>query len=85
MGRWFQLGLAANALVTLESLVGLMGFAIVTGLLFSRFSRPTAKLLFSQHALIAPYQNIHGVRVSRRQRPFERADRSFGESTAQPV
>ena len=46
-GQVFPVGLGANALVTLEALVGLIGFAIVTGLLFARFSRPNAKLLFS--------------------------------------
>jgi inward rectifier potassium channel len=57
-GHVVPVGLPANALVTLESLIGLLGFAIVTGLLFARFSRPTAKMLFSRHGLIAPYQNI---------------------------
>jgi inward rectifier potassium channel len=56
-GQVIPVGTAANTLVTMEALVGLLGFAIVTGLLFARFSRPTAKLLFSRHALIAPYQN----------------------------
>ena len=37
---------------------GLAGFAIVTGLLFARLSRPTAKVLFSRHAVIAPYRDI---------------------------
>lgn len=55
-GQVFPVGLGANALVTLESLTGLIGFAMVTGLLFARFSRPSAKLLFSRHALIAPYR-----------------------------
>jgi inward rectifier potassium channel len=57
-GQVVPIGLAANALVTLEALVGLIGFAIVTGLLFARFSRPTAKMLFSRHALIAPYRDM---------------------------
>jgi inward rectifier potassium channel len=60
-GQVVPVGTAANTLVTLEALVGLLGFAIVTGLLFARFSRPTAKMLFSRHALIAPYQNITAV------------------------
>jgi inward rectifier potassium channel len=51
-------GLAANILVTFEALFGLSGFAIVTGLLFSRFSRPTARIIFSEHAIIAPYKGI---------------------------
>jgi inward rectifier potassium channel len=57
-GQVVPIGTPANSLVTLESLVGLMGFGVVTGLMFARFSRPTAKVLFSRHALIAPYQNI---------------------------
>jgi inward rectifier potassium channel len=51
-------GLAANLLVTLESLVGLLGFALATGILFARFSRPTAHILFSESAVIAPYRGI---------------------------
>jgi len=47
----------ANVLVALEALVGLMGFAIASGLLFARFTRPTAKIEFSRHALIAPYED----------------------------
>jgi len=50
-------GLAANLVVTLESLFGLLGFALATGLLFARFSRPNARIVFSDRALIAPYQN----------------------------
>jgi len=48
--------LGANLLVTLEAITGLMSFALATGLLFARFSRPTARLLFSQHALVSPFQ-----------------------------
>lgn len=48
--------LAANILVSVEALAGLMGFTIITGLLFARFSRPTAKILYSENALIAPYR-----------------------------
>ena len=50
-------GLAANLVVTLESLFGLLGFALATGLLFARFSRPTARIVFSERAIIAPYQD----------------------------
>ena len=48
--------LGANLLVTVEALFGLMGLALVTGILFARFSRPTARLIFSDQAVIAPYQ-----------------------------
>lgn len=57
-GNVVPVGLAANVLVSIEALFGLLGFALATGLLFARFSRPTAKILFSDQALIAPYQGI---------------------------
>lgn len=47
----------ANVLVALEALVGLLGFAILSGLLFARFTRPTAKIVFSRNAIIAPYEH----------------------------
>jgi inward rectifier potassium channel len=56
-GNVVPTGIAANLVVTVEALAGLTGFAMVTGLLFARFSRPTARVLFSRHAVIAPYQN----------------------------
>ncbi len=49
--------LAAQVLVTIESLVGLLGLALATGILFSRFSRPTARVLFSRTAVVAPYRS----------------------------
>ena len=48
----------ANILVALEALVGLLGFAILSGLLFARFTRPTAKIVFSRNAIIAPYDGL---------------------------
>jgi inward rectifier potassium channel len=46
----------ANFLVAIEALIGLLGFAILSAMLFARFARPTAKISFSANALIAPYQ-----------------------------
>jgi inward rectifier potassium channel len=57
-GVVYPRSLAANLLVTIESLVGLLGFALATGLLFARFARPTARILFSRQAIIAPYREI---------------------------
>jgi len=51
-------GLAANLLVVLEAFLGLSGFAVAAALVFARFSRPTAKILFSNQAVIGPY---HGT------------------------
>ena len=60
-GNVTPIGVAANMVVTFEALAGLMGFAIVTGLLFARFSRPTAGILFSRHAVVAPYQGLSAL------------------------
>lgn len=57
-GNIFPTGMAAHVIVTVESLVGLLGFALATGLLFARFSRPTAKIIFSNTAVVAPYGEI---------------------------
>jgi inward rectifier potassium channel len=56
-------GIAANLIVTIEALVGLLGFALATGLLFSRFSRPNAKIIFSLNAIVAPYQRATALEV----------------------
>jgi inward rectifier potassium channel len=45
----------ANILVTIEALLGLTGFALAAALMFARFSRPTARVLFSNVAVIAPF------------------------------
>jgi inward rectifier potassium channel len=50
-------GLGANAVAAFEAMVGLMGFALATGLLFGRVSRPSARIGFSQNMLIAPFQD----------------------------
>jgi len=57
-GTISPVGLAANVIVSIESFIGLFGLALCTSLLFARFSRPTAKILFSERAVIAPYRGI---------------------------
>ena len=54
-------GMAANTVVTVEALVGLMYQALATGLLFARFTRPTAVLLFSGRAVVGPYNDGQGL------------------------
>jgi inward rectifier potassium channel len=48
----------ANIVASLEALAGLMSVALGTGLMFGRFSRPSAKIAFSDHILMAPYQDM---------------------------
>jgi inward rectifier potassium channel len=50
-------GIAANGLASFESLLGVLGFAVATGLLYGRVSRPSARIGFSQNMVIAPYQD----------------------------
>jgi inward rectifier potassium channel len=57
-GRLIPQTLYANILVTAEAWFGLLTLAIGTGLLFARFSRPTARVIFSQNAVIAPYNGV---------------------------
>jgi inward rectifier potassium channel len=54
-GQMFPASRYANLIVTVETAVGLMLVAIATGLVFARFSRPTARILFSRVAVIGPY------------------------------
>jgi inward rectifier potassium channel len=49
--------IAANMTATIEALTGLLSFSVITGLLFARVSRPSARIGYSSRALISPYQN----------------------------
>jgi inward rectifier potassium channel len=57
-GNIAPVNMAANIIVTIESLIGLLGFATIGGLVFARFARPTAVILFSRNAIIAPYRGM---------------------------
>lgn len=57
-GSMYPATLYTQIVVTLEILVGLVLIAILTGLMFARFSRPTARVLFSDVAVICPYNGI---------------------------
>jgi inward rectifier potassium channel len=57
-GAMYPKGTAANVLVILESVVGLLITAVVTGLVFAKFSHPTARLVFCQRAVISPMDGV---------------------------
>lgn len=64
-------GFITNLVAALESMMGLLAFALATGLLYGRFSRPSAKMAYSDVMLVAPYlENSRGlmVRVANRRR-----------------
>jgi len=57
-GRISPQSLVANVLVSFEAITGMLGLALMTGLFFARFSRPTSRVSFSNKAIIS---NIDGV------------------------
>jgi inward rectifier potassium channel len=56
-GSVSPVGFGANLVAAMGALTGLMSFALGTGLLFARFSKPTASILFSENAIVAPFQD----------------------------
>jgi inward rectifier potassium channel len=48
----------ANIIVAIQALFGLWGVAMITGLAFARFSKPTARVIFSRVAVIAPFNGV---------------------------
>jgi inward rectifier potassium channel len=63
-------GMGANIAAALEALTGVLGFAVATGLLFGRVSRPSARIGFSENMLVADYQDGRSLQfrvVNRRQ------------------
>lgn len=57
-GSIYPLGLPAHIVSAIEAAMGLMAFALATGLLFARFSRPSAQMVFSDQMVVAPYKDI---------------------------
>ncbi len=60
-GTIHPVGIVPNLLVTIESYYSLLANALITGVVFARFARPTARVLFSEVAVIAPYRGIEGL------------------------
>ncbi len=68
-GRINPTGFLASSIAALEALVGLLCFALVTGLLYGRFSKPTAYIRFSEKAVIAPFKE--GIGLMLRLAPYK--------------
>lgn len=60
-GTIHPVGVIPNLLVTIESYYSLLANALITGVVFARFARPTARVVFSEVAVIAPYRGITGL------------------------
>ena len=55
-GRVAPTGFWISLIASFEAMIGLMSFAVATGLLYGRFSRPRAKLMFSDNIILSPYK-----------------------------
>lgn len=71
-------GFLTSSIAAAEALIGLLSFAIATGLFFGRFSKPTAFLKFSHNAIIAPYGEITGLMI--RTTPFKNTNFTDAEA-----
>lgn len=60
-GHIYPISNSASVAAAVESLLGLLSFAIATGILFGRFSRPKADILYSKNLLISPYKDGTGL------------------------
>jgi len=49
---------STDIIASIESLIGLLSFAVTAGLLYGRFSRPVANIVFSNQAVISPFEGI---------------------------
>jgi inward rectifier potassium channel len=61
-GHIYPHGIPTSSVSAIESMIGLLAFALATGLLYGRFSRPSAKIAYSKHLLVSPYrENEKGI------------------------
>lgn len=54
-GHMNPASLYGHLVASVEIFTGMLGFAVITGLVFSRFSKPTARILLSRNAVVAPF------------------------------
>src|SRR5204862_7705264 len=57
-GKLAPVSLAAHLLVTIESFCGITGLALMTGLMFAKFARPSARVLWSEVAVVAVVDGV---------------------------
>lgn len=60
-GHIYPATLTASAIASFEALMGLLMFALATGLLYGRFSQPKPYLMYSHNALFAPYKDGYAL------------------------
>ena len=87
-GHVYPIHPSSNTVSAIESMLGLMGFALVTGLLYGRFSKPKADIAYSNEALIAPYKDVTGFMfriANRKQNELIEVECKLGVSYNDPL
>ena len=62
-GHMYPESVYGHLVAMLEIMVGMFGLAVITGLIFVRFSRPTARMRFSKVAVIAPFDGVPNLMI----------------------
>jgi len=62
-GHMYPESFYGHLITMLEIMVGMFGLAVITGLIFVRFSRPTARMHFSKVAVIAPFDGVPNLMI----------------------
>ena len=62
-GHMYPESFYGHLITMLEIMVGMFGLAVITGLIFVRFSRPTARIHFSKVAVIAPFDGVPNLMI----------------------
>ena len=62
-GNVYPLTLYANVVVVIEAVTGVLLQALTTGLIFARFARPTARILFSNVAVVVPFEGVPTIQL----------------------
>ncbi len=71
-------GFMTSFVASIEALFGLLSFAIATGLFYGRFSKPKAHIIFSENAIIAPFQE--GTALMLRLSPYKNTNLTDAEA-----
>ncbi len=79
-GHIYPTGMITNLIAATESIMGLLTFALATGMMYGRFSQPKAYIKYSANTLFAPYKK--GVAVMFRMVPYKHRNLSDAEVKA---
>jgi inward rectifier potassium channel len=62
-GKMEPITLFSNILVSIEALTGLLALALMTGLVFAKFSLPSARVRFSRYIVIGPRDGTNSLMI----------------------